>query len=109
MAIMSLFSCNLMFINKLPLRAPHVLDSYNFLPLNVLHDIEQYPIYYDIIYYPALYILTSESCVSWLQDDLNSHPNLCHVCCSAAPGVNIRVSNGIYAGFVAQNPQFTKS
>jgi len=83
-----------MFINKLPSRAPRVLNSYDCPPHGVLHYVDEYPTYYDTIYYPELYIhhfLTPETCAAWLQDDLNSHLNHCRPCRLCAVGLQILV------------------
>ncbi len=52
-------------------------------PHNVEHNIYDYPKYYDVIYYPELYVqhfATPDTCALWLTRDLTVHLSSCNKC-----------------------------
>jgi hypothetical protein len=83
-----------MFLKKLASHEARVVDLRDCPPDGELHAVNEYPKYYDAIYYPALYdecFMTAESCVCWLEHDLNAHLCVCDRCHSIELGTRIDV------------------
>ncbi|KAJ3574414.1 hypothetical protein NP233_g1788 [Leucocoprinus birnbaumii] len=72
-----------LFLVKSPCRVLHVLAPGTTPSHDVAHDISQYPLYYDPIYYPeyhrAVFMSPSSIC-AWLEDALNFHLRYCPNC-----------------------------
>ena len=72
-----------LFLNKVASQASRVLNEEDCPPHNVEHNIYDYPKYYDVIYYPELYVqhfATPDTCALWLTRDLAVHLSSCNKC-----------------------------
>jgi len=68
------------FICKKPCVVPRVLCASQCPPHNILHDILDYPFYYEPIYFPEYYaslFATKQSCCVWLLNGLKHHSLNC--------------------------------
>ena len=75
------FSLLMTFLSKQPSIVPRVLCVLHCPPDNVLHQIEDYPFFYDPCYYPHDFVsmfATEESVCAWLTNGLQ---NPCVNCC----------------------------
>lgn len=72
-----------MFLCKTPCRVARVLDERYCPPPALAHNISDYPIYYDALYYPQYYpsfFESPENFCSWVARSLVDHPPSCHSC-----------------------------
>jgi len=72
-----------MWLNKRPSVISRVLDADDCPPHDVIHDINDYPKFYDALYYPQWYpqfFLSPNKCSMWLERCLNEHVSKCYNC-----------------------------
>ena len=83
------------FLHKTPCNVPRVLDA-NDCPLhNIVHDISQFPKYYDPIYYPRCYPEIYKSPIAvkeWYENALTSHISGCSACFCKHVNLNVTYS-----------------
>lgn len=71
------------FITKAPCRVARVLEEDMCPPFQTLHVIDDYPYYYDPLYFPELHPTLFDNAqrfCDWLVSALNNHHLLCHRC-----------------------------
>ena len=90
------------FLDKAPCHAARVLFDYQCPPFDVEHNIDDFPVYYDPLYYPLLYphiMSTSQSVCDWLASAINNHLYQCHKCFSSLPSLKIDSKISFENGF----------
>jgi hypothetical protein len=71
------------FLHKKPCMNIRILDETDCPPHNTLHDIADYPKYYDTLYHPEQYpvvFCSPESIVSWMEEAVLEHSRHCLKC-----------------------------
>lgn len=71
------------FVVKQPSQRVRVVDVDDCPPLGVPHEMSQYPIYYDPIYYPDIHrnvFMSPESIAQWMESQFPHHLNCCQQC-----------------------------
>ena len=79
------------FLHKQPCVLPRVLCASQCPSDNKPHDIDEFPLYYDPLYYPACYrtLFNSKKMVcQWLLHHLQEHPLMCPSCPYLEPVIN---------------------
>ena len=74
------------FLCKQPCLQPRVLSASQCPPHDVVHDVSQFPDFYDALYYPmdhpSLFVSEQNVC-AWLSDGLRAHFSRCFFCSSS--------------------------
>ncbi|KAG1841621.1 hypothetical protein C8R48DRAFT_781332 [Suillus tomentosus] len=92
------------FVTKAPCRAARVVDERDCPPPLIPHDINDYPVYYDALYYPRYHTHhfdTPQNFCLWLFNSLTSHHHQCRACsvvfrgCVAFDGISIVVAHSL--------------
>ena len=91
------------FLNKSPCTVPRQLDEAS-CPPEGMHNIADYPLYYDPLYFPhehSSVFETPENFVAWLSRSLNSHHIHCADCdlefvgCVALVDTHLNIFHGL--------------
>ena len=83
------------FLFKQPSVLPHVLSTSQCPPHDVLHDVTEYPLYYDPLNFPADHTMlfeSEQSVCQWLWHDLVIHRVGCSQCFQATSPFNEMIS-----------------
>jgi hypothetical protein len=76
----------MVFLRKQPSVLPRILCASQCPPDHVLHDVLEFPLFYDALYYPQFHraLFESETLVcSWILNGLREHDRLCSSFCSS--------------------------
>jgi hypothetical protein len=91
------------FLCKQPCVLARVLNASDCPPDNVLHEIPDYPLYYDALYFPQdhpLLFQTEESVCRWLLTELQQHCVICPSC------VRLQIASSSIKNHVQYNEGF---
>ena len=93
----------MVFLVKQPSELPRVLSASHCPPNNVLHDISEFPLYYDPLYYPTCFSSIFSSPIKvceWLLNGLQVHFDFCSSCIVLQAGLEPFVDDARYCASI---------
>ena len=84
------------YIDKQPCKLAWVLALDACSPHEIIHEIDDFPLYYDACYLPEVHkncFETAETDKSWLPTELDNHKKYCKTCVGSNIHVQAEVNN----------------